>query len=42
MGLDSFWKMPKGKRQPTFKPQLNLVGGMFSGNGKKEYTSSYA
>jgi hypothetical protein len=37
MGLDSFWKMPKGKRQPRFKPGLHLVGGMFSGSGNGSF-----
>ena len=37
MGLDSFWKLPKGTRKPVFKPELILVGGLFSGHGKGSF-----
>jgi hypothetical protein len=37
MGLDSFWKLPKGRKQPLFKPDLHLIGGIFSGFGKGSF-----
>lgn len=39
MGLDSFWVHPDddGREHPTFDPPLDLVGGMFSGNGRGSF-----
>lgn len=37
MGLDSFWEVPEGTKEPTFDPPLRLCGGMFSGHGKGSF-----
>jgi hypothetical protein len=37
MGLDSFWKLPKGTGDPLFEPELHLCGGMCSNHGQGSF-----
>lgn len=47
MGLDSIWRIGKGPndlikaQKVIFRPQLNLVGGMFSSHGKGSFRGGY-
>ncbi len=37
MGLDNFWELPKGNKETTFEPPLELCGGMFSSHGEGSF-----
>jgi len=47
MGLDSIWRIGTGAngvikaQKIIFRPQLNLVGGIFSGHGKGSFRGGY-
>jgi len=47
MGLDSIWRIGTGAngiikaRKVIFRPRLNLVGGLFSGEGQGSFRGGY-
>lgn len=37
MGLDNYWYLPAGRKDPTKNKEFRLYGGMFSGNGQGSF-----